>query len=67
MARTAIVAGSDSGIGRAAAERLAVAGFDVGITCRSDQDGAEGTAELVRGQGTGQALPRRGPDRGIPV
>jgi len=46
---TAIVTGSDSGIGRATAVALARAGLDVGITWHSDQRGAEETAEEVRG------------------
>jgi len=45
---TAIVTGSDSGIGRATAVALAEAGLDVGITWHSDEDGAEETAKLVR-------------------
>lgn len=49
--RTAIVTGSDSGIGRATAVALARDGFDVGITWHSDEDGANETAELVRGHG----------------
>jgi NAD(P)-dependent dehydrogenase (short-subunit alcohol dehydrogenase family) len=48
---TAIVTGSDSGIGRATAVALAQAGLDVGITWHSDKDGAEKTAEEVRGMG----------------
>jgi NAD(P)-dependent dehydrogenase (short-subunit alcohol dehydrogenase family) len=47
----AIVTGSDSGIGRATAVALAQDGFDVGITWHSDQEGAEKTAEEVRGLG----------------
>ncbi|TDD23740.1 SDR family oxidoreductase [Kribbella turkmenica] len=47
----AIVTGSDSGIGRAAAVALAQDGFDVGITWHSDHGGAEETAEEVRGLG----------------
>ncbi|CAA9487294.1 MAG: Uncharacterized oxidoreductase YohF [uncultured Solirubrobacteraceae bacterium] len=47
----AIITGSDSGIGRAAAVRLAEDGFDVGITFSTDEDGALGTAEEVRGLG----------------
>ena len=39
--RTAIVTGSDSGIGRAVAVALARAGCDVGVTWHSDRDGAE--------------------------
>lgn len=48
---TAIVTGSDSGIGRATAVALAQAGLDVGITWHADKDGAEKTAEEVRGMG----------------
>lgn len=48
---TAIVTGSDSGIGRAAAVALAKAGMDVGITWHSDEQGAQETAEEVRGLG----------------
>ncbi|MFC5949332.1 SDR family oxidoreductase [Pseudonocardia lutea] len=46
--RTAIVTGSDSGIGRATAVALAKAGCDVGITWHADEKGAEGTAQEVR-------------------
>ncbi|MDP9432580.1 MAG: SDR family oxidoreductase [Actinomycetota bacterium] len=49
--RVAIVTGSDSGIGKATAVTLAEAGFDVGVTWRSDEDGAQGTAEEVRAAG----------------
>ncbi len=48
MARVAVVTGSDSGIGRATAVELARAGYDVGITWNSDEDGAEATAAEVR-------------------
>lgn len=48
---TAIVTGSDSGIGRATAVALAKAGMDVGITWHSDEQGAQKTAEEVRGLG----------------
>ena len=48
---TAIVTGSDSGIGRATAVALAEAGMDVGITWHSDEEGAQHTAELVRAKG----------------
>jgi NAD(P)-dependent dehydrogenase (short-subunit alcohol dehydrogenase family) len=48
---TAIVTGSDSGIGRATAVALAQAGMDVGITWHSDESGAEKTAEEVRSHG----------------
>jgi NAD(P)-dependent dehydrogenase (short-subunit alcohol dehydrogenase family) len=49
--RTAIVTGSDSGIGRATAIALASAGHDVGITWRSDEAGAAETARRVRALG----------------
>jgi NAD(P)-dependent dehydrogenase (short-subunit alcohol dehydrogenase family) len=49
--RTAIVTGSDSGIGRATAVALAQAGMDVGITWHTDEEGAEETARLVRETG----------------
>lgn len=48
---TAIVTGSDSGIGRATAVALARAGLDVGITWHADHRGAEETAEEVRRAG----------------
>ncbi len=53
---TAIVTGSDSGIGRATAVALAAAGLDVGITWHSDKDGAEQTASEVREQGRKAAV-----------
>src|SRR5690348_18271222 len=43
----AIVTGSDSGIGRAAAVALAEDGFDVGVTWHSDEEGARGTAREI--------------------
>ena len=49
--RHAIVTGSDSGIGRAAAVALAEQGLDVGITWHSDSAGAEETAEELRSHG----------------
>jgi NAD(P)-dependent dehydrogenase (short-subunit alcohol dehydrogenase family) len=48
---TAIITGADSGIGRATAVALARRGHDVGITYRSDEEGARGTAEEVRDLG----------------
>ncbi|MFJ9722231.1 SDR family oxidoreductase [Streptomyces sp. NPDC101209] len=50
-ARVAVVTGSDSGIGRATAVRLARDGLDVGITFHTDRKGAEETAEEVRALG----------------
>ncbi|HEX2162287.1 MAG TPA: SDR family oxidoreductase [Thermoleophilaceae bacterium] len=50
-ARRAIVTGSDSGIGRAAAVALAEAGYDVGITWHEDREGAAGTAAEVERHG----------------
>src|SRR5579875_1712982 len=48
---TAVVTASDSGIGRAAAVRLAAAGLDVGVTWHSDEQGAQDTADEVRSYG----------------
>lgn len=52
----AVITGSDSGIGRAAAVRLAEEGMDVGITWNSDLKGAEETAEEVRAKGRRAAV-----------
>lgn len=45
---TAVVT-PDSGIGRATAVALARDGLDVGITWHTDEEGAQATAEEVRG------------------
>ena len=50
--RTAIVTGSNSGIGRATAVALAKQGLDVGVTWHSDEEGADETADLVRAEGS---------------
>ncbi|WP_455836338.1 SDR family oxidoreductase [Pseudarthrobacter siccitolerans] len=55
---TAIVTASDSGIGKATAVALARAGMDVGVTWHSDKEGAEATAEEIRGLGR-KAVVRR--------
>ncbi|MEV6793274.1 SDR family oxidoreductase [Streptomyces sp. NPDC051320] len=52
----ALITGADSGIGRATAVRLAGAGMDIGITWHSDRQGAEDTAEEVRGFGRRAAI-----------
>ncbi|GAA2944271.1 SDR family oxidoreductase [Streptomyces enissocaesilis] len=52
----AVVTGADSGIGRATAVRLAAQGMDVGITFHNDREGAEATAEEVRGHGRRAAV-----------
>ncbi len=54
----AIVTGSDSGIGRAVAVALARDGHDIGVTWRSDEDGAAGTADEVREHGVRAAVRR---------
>jgi NAD(P)-dependent dehydrogenase (short-subunit alcohol dehydrogenase family) len=56
MSPTAVVTGSDSGIGRAVAVELARRGFDVGITWNTDEDGAQGTAREVRELGRRAAV-----------
>jgi NAD(P)-dependent dehydrogenase (short-subunit alcohol dehydrogenase family) len=56
--RRAIVTASDSGIGRSTAVALAEAGMDVGVTWRSDEEGARGTAAEVGSHGR-RAVVRR--------
>ncbi len=51
MAGKAIVTGSDSGIGKATAVRLAHEGFDVGITWNTDREGAEDAGREVEKEG----------------
>ena len=53
--RRAIVTGAGSGIGRAAALRLAADGCDVGLTYRSNAEGAERVAAEVRDLGRAAA------------
>lgn len=48
---TAIVTGSDSGIGQATAAELAVAGADVCVTYYTDENGAKETAGMVEAAG----------------
>ena len=54
-ARRAIVTGAGSGIGRAAALRLAADGCDVGLTYRSNAEGAERVAAEIRDLGRAAA------------
>ena len=51
MSPVAIVTASDSGIGQECAKELAENGFDVGITYRSDETGANETLDAVRAAG----------------
>ena len=53
---TAIVTGSDSGIGRATAVALAGRGLDIGITWHTDEDGARETEREVRERGRRAAV-----------
>jgi NAD(P)-dependent dehydrogenase (short-subunit alcohol dehydrogenase family) len=54
----AIITGSESGIGRATAARLAQDGFDVGVTWFRDREEGERTAAEVRRHGRDAALAR---------
>ncbi|HYG92287.1 MAG TPA: SDR family oxidoreductase [Nocardioides sp.] len=47
----AIVTGADSGIGRATAKLLATEGYDVGLTCHHDVEGAQATARDIEERG----------------
>lgn len=51
MTDTILVTGSSRGIGRAIALRLARAGFDLVLHCRSGRNEADAVAEEVRGLG----------------
>jgi NAD(P)-dependent dehydrogenase (short-subunit alcohol dehydrogenase family) len=55
---TAVVTGSDSGIGRAVAVALAGGGIDVGITFHADEAGAKHTAMEVEEHGARSAIRR---------
>ncbi|MFB4297356.1 SDR family oxidoreductase [Actinomadura sp. NTSP31] len=56
--RVAVVTGADSGIGKATAVLLARKGFNVGVTYRSDREGAEGTAREITEAGRRAAVRR---------
>jgi NAD(P)-dependent dehydrogenase (short-subunit alcohol dehydrogenase family) len=63
----AIVTGSDSGIGRAAAVALARRGFAVGVTWHTDEAGAAETARRVEAAGARAAVARLDLAAGQPV
>jgi NAD(P)-dependent dehydrogenase (short-subunit alcohol dehydrogenase family) len=54
----AIVTGSDSGIGKSSAVALAEAGFEVGVTWHTDEEGARETVREVRERGVRSAVRR---------
>jgi NAD(P)-dependent dehydrogenase (short-subunit alcohol dehydrogenase family) len=56
--KVAIITGADSGIGRASAVALTERGFDIGVTFRSDEEGAQGTAAEVSSRGRRAAVRR---------
>jgi len=49
--KVAVVTGSSSGIGRSCAVMLAEAGYTLGITWSSDEEGAQETARMVESRG----------------
>ena len=49
--RLAVVTGADSGIGQATAQLLAAEGFDIGLTCHTDVEGARETAAEIERRG----------------
>lgn len=49
--RTAIITGADSGMGRAIAVALGKSGVDIGITYRTDEEGARNTVSAVVDEG----------------
>jgi NAD(P)-dependent dehydrogenase (short-subunit alcohol dehydrogenase family) len=58
MAGKVVITGSDSGIGKASAVALARAGFDVGVTWNTDEQGARSTAAEIGDLGR-RAVTRR--------